>query len=157
MQDLEQLLAENEELIKKVIRKLKIYRDFEDYMQVGRIALWQATKNFDETKGEFAMFAYMAIQYAIVRALNKSSDVARNEMNDEDEKIIANIEQQQYIPQFLAWPEWFYTLTTEEQFLLTMLFQEGLSGKEIADKFDLNYEALKKRRQRLFSKLKAMG
>lgn len=157
MQDLEQLLAENEELIKKVIRKLKIYRDFEDYMQVGRIALWQATKNFDETKGEFAMFAYMAIQFAIVRALNKSSDVARNEMNDEDEKMIATIEQPQDAPYFLAWPEWFYTLSTEEQLLLTLIFQEGLTGKEIADKYQLNYETIKKRRQRLLSKLREMG
>lgn len=51
MQDVEQLIFENETLIKKVIFNLKIYRDIDEYMQVGRIALWQALQKFDETKG----------------------------------------------------------------------------------------------------------
>lgn len=157
MPHIEQLFVENEELIKKVIAKLKIYRDYDDYMQIGRIALWQATENFDESKGEFAMFAYMNIKFAIVRELTKSNDVAQYEMNDEDEKILSTIEQPQSVPHCIAWPEWFYTLTSEEQRLLILLFQEGLSGKDIAKKYNLNYETIKKRRQRLLTKIRAMG
>lgn len=157
MQHIEQLFVENEELIKKVIAKLKIYRDYDDYMQIGRIALWQAMKNFDKSKGEFAMFAYMNIKFAIARELTKSNDVAQYEMNDEDEKILSTFEQPQSVPPCIAWPEWFYTLTSEEQRLLIMLFQEGLSGKDIAKKYNLNYETIKKRRQRLLTKIRAMG
>lgn len=156
MQDVEQLLVENEDLIKKVIAGLKVYRDFEDYMQIGRIALWQAAKSFDESKGEFAMFAYMNIKFAIVREITKSNVVAQHEMHDEDEKILSNIEQPQSVPPCIAWPEWFYALTREEQILLTMIFQEDLSGKEIAEKYNLNYETIKKRRQRLLTKIRAM-
>ncbi|MGN7476379.1 sigma-70 family RNA polymerase sigma factor [Solibacillus silvestris] len=156
MQEAELLIAENEDLIKKVIFKLKIYRDFEEYMQIGRIALWQAMKNFDETKGDFAMFAYMAIKYAIIRELSKSGYVSQHEIVAEEEKLIFNIGQQSFVPSGLEWPEWFFELANEEQFLLTAMFQEDLSLKEIAEKYNIQYETIKKRRQRLFAKVRMM-
>lgn len=51
MQDVEKLISESETIIKKVIYKLKIYRDFDEYMQIGRIALWRALQKYDATKG----------------------------------------------------------------------------------------------------------
>lgn len=155
VQEIEQIILDHEELIKKAIFKLKIYRDFDEYMQVGRIALWKAVKNFDKTKGDFAMFAYMTVKFAIARELSKSNDVSQNEIAVEDE-VFSNIEEQSIVQPCLEWPEWFNNLKEEEQFLLKALFLENLNLKEIAEKYDLPYEALKKRRQRLFTKIRTM-
>ncbi|WP_336047098.1 sigma-70 family RNA polymerase sigma factor [Solibacillus ferritrahens] len=153
MQEIEQIILDHEELIKKAIFKLKIYRDFEEYMQVGRIALWKAAKSFDKTKGEFAMFAYMTVKYAITRELSRSIDVSESEISVEEE-VYSNVEQQPAIQPSLEWPEWFSKLKEDEQFLLKALFLEDLNLKEVADKYGLPYEALKKRRQRLFTKIR---
>lgn len=156
MQDVEQLIFENETLIKKVIYKLKIYRDLDEYMQVGRIALWQAFQKFDDTKGDFAMFAYMTVKYAIIRALSKANHVSEHELSVEEDVIIVNSQQHNLVTSSLEWPEWFEELNKDEQFLLVALYEKELSLKEIADKYKLSYEILKKRRQRLLSKLRVL-
>ena len=154
MQDIEQLLTENETLIKKVIYKLKIYRDLDEYMQVGRIAFWQALQKFDETKGDFAMFAYMNIKYAIIRALTKANDESEHELAVEEDIIIVNTPQYDLITSSVEWPEWFDELNEEEQSLLIALYERELSLKQIAETYRLKYETLKKRHQRLLSKLR---
>ncbi|MCM3721782.1 sigma-70 family RNA polymerase sigma factor [Solibacillus isronensis] len=156
MQDVEQLIFENETLIKKVIYKLKIYRDLDEYMQVGRIALWQALQKFDDTKGDFAMFAYMTVKYAIIRALTKENHVSEHELAVEEDVIIVNSQQHFLDTASLEWPEWFEELNKEEQFLLIALYEKELSLKEIADKYMLSYETIKKRHQRLLSKLRGL-
>lgn len=154
MQDLEQLIYENETIIKKVIFKLKIYRDLDEYMQIGRIALWQASKKFDDTKGDFAMFAYMTVKFAVFRALSKANDVSQHEFGVEEGVLDFNSEPQHLITSKVEWPEWFDELNKEEQLLIIALYEEELSVKEIADKYKTPYETIKKRRQRLLSKLK---
>ncbi|MFL0581881.1 sigma-70 family RNA polymerase sigma factor [Solibacillus silvestris] len=156
MQDVEQLIFENEILIKKVIFNLKIYRDIDEYMQVGRIAIWQALQKFDETKGDFAMFAYMSVKYAIIRALSKANHVSEHELAVEEDVMIINSQQHHFITSSMEWPEWFEELNKDEQFLLIALYEKELSVKEIADKYRLNYETIKKRRQRLLSKLRGL-
>lgn len=154
MKDLEKLIFENENIIKKVIFKLKIYRDLDEYMQVGRIALWQASKKYDGTKGDFAMFAYMTVKFAVVRALSKSNYVSQHEYVVEEDILTFKSEPQHLFTSNVEWPEWFDELNEEEQFLLIALYEEGLSVKEIADKYKMLYETIKKRRQRLLLKLK---
>ncbi|MER2028975.1 MAG: sigma-70 family RNA polymerase sigma factor [Solibacillus sp.] len=156
MQNVEQLIFENETLIKKVIYKLKIYRDLDEYMQVGRIALWQALQKFDDTKGDFTMFAYMTVKYAIIRSLAKANHVSEHELAVEEDVIIINSRQHNLVASSLEWPEWFEELNEDEQFLLIALYEKELSLKEIADKYKLSYETIKKRRQRLLSKLRGL-
>ncbi|OBW55949.1 RNA polymerase subunit sigma-24 [Solibacillus silvestris] len=156
MLDVEQLIFENETLIKKVIFNLKIYRDIDEYMQVGRIALWQASQKIDETKGDFAMFAYMSVKYAIIRALSKANHVSEHELAVEEDVMIINSQQHYFITSNMEWPEWFEELNKDEQFLLIALYEKELSVKEFADKYRLNYETIKKRRQRLLSKLRGL-
>ncbi|MFY0742350.1 sigma-70 family RNA polymerase sigma factor [Solibacillus silvestris] len=156
MLDVEQLIFENETLIKKVIFNLKIYRDIDEYMQVGRIALWQASQKFDETKGDFGMFAYMSVKYAIIRALSKANHVSEHELAVEEDVMIINSQQHHFITSNMEWHEWFEELNKDEQFLLIALYEKELSVKEIADNYRLNYETIKKRRQRLLSKLRGL-
>lgn len=156
MQDVEQLITENEILIKKVIYKLRIYRDLDEYMQVGRIALWQALQKYDATKGDFAMFAYMTVKYAVIRALSKANHISEHELAVEEDVMIVNSQQQYLITTGLEWPEWFEELNKDEQFLLIVLFEKDLSLKEIADKYKLSYETIKKRHQRLLTKLRGL-
>jgi DNA-directed RNA polymerase specialized sigma subunit len=43
------------------------YNDFEDYMQIGRLAAWQASKKWSG-RGSFPCYARMAIRYEIINA-----------------------------------------------------------------------------------------
>lgn len=102
------------------------------------------------------MFAYMSVKYAIIRALSKANHVSEHELAVEEDVMINNSQQHHFITSNMEWPEWFEELNKDEQFLLIALYEKELSVKEFADKYRLNYETIKKRRQRLLSKLRGL-
>ena len=52
MKDVNDVIKENERLIHYVIKKFfPLEIGNEDTIQIGRIAIWEATKTYDETKG----------------------------------------------------------------------------------------------------------
>jgi len=64
MDDFEELLKEKSYLIKSAIKKLNIYKDYEEFYHLGTIALFLATKEYDENKdnlNNFDVFAYYRI------------------------------------------------------------------------------------------------
>ena len=156
MHSIEQLISEYEYLIKMAIYKLKIYRDFEDYLQTGRIALWQAAVDYDENKGEFGMFAYTRIRYALCRELTKSSKFNQFEVVVEDELLHFNLEQQELVHEEIERPEWFKHLKEEEQQLIHLMFFEGHTIKAIAQAYGYQFEALKRKRSRLLLKIRQL-
>jgi RNA polymerase sigma factor (sigma-70 family) len=57
-------------MIHKIIHSLHIYKNQEEFYQVGLIALWEAYRNFMPEKGEFPAFAYSYIKGRILTSLN---------------------------------------------------------------------------------------
>ena len=57
----EMLLQQFEPMIYHVIRKLAIYKNEQEFYQIGCIALWEASQRFQEEKGEFKSYAYAYI------------------------------------------------------------------------------------------------
>lgn len=45
-------------MIYQIIRSLHIYKNEEEFYQIGLIGLWEAQQRFDEQKGRFFNFAY---------------------------------------------------------------------------------------------------
>jgi DNA-directed RNA polymerase len=57
----DQLHKQYEPMIFHILKKLAIYRNKQEFYQIGCIALWEASQRFDEKKGEFKSFAYSYI------------------------------------------------------------------------------------------------
>ncbi|WP_409291983.1 sigma-70 family RNA polymerase sigma factor [Peribacillus sp. SCS-37] len=58
-------------LINKVIRTLRIYKEKDEYFQIGLIALWEAAEKHSSAKGPFLPFAYSVIKGRMLNQLNK--------------------------------------------------------------------------------------
>ncbi|MEM1502831.1 sigma-70 family RNA polymerase sigma factor [Domibacillus sp. 8LH] len=69
----EQIAQQYDPMIHRIMNKLHIYKNKEDFHQVGMIALWEAYTRFDETKGDFAPFAYSTIQGRLKNTLTKDA------------------------------------------------------------------------------------
>ncbi|WP_226670463.1 sigma-70 family RNA polymerase sigma factor [Metabacillus litoralis] len=50
-----------EPMIYHIIKRLSIYKNKQEFYQIGCIALWEASERFDEEKGEFKSYAYSFI------------------------------------------------------------------------------------------------
>ena len=156
MHSAEQVIVQNEYLVKRAIAKLKIYQNFEEYMQIGRIALWQCMTEYDEKLGEFEMFAYMRIKYALIRALQRDRKVGEHEVVIEQDDLNYHIDQKQQVRLVTSYPYWFDDLSEEERKVLILLYFEGKTTEEVAKELGYSYEAMKKRKQRLFVKLRPL-
>ncbi|MCP3761413.1 sigma-70 family RNA polymerase sigma factor [Domibacillus sp. A3M-37] len=69
----EQLAQQYNPMIHRIMNKLHIYKNKDDFHQVGLIALWEAHTRFDETKGDFTPYAYSYIQGRLKNALTKDA------------------------------------------------------------------------------------
>ena len=69
--DFERLSAQYSNMIHSIIHSLHIYKDHDDFYQIGLIALWNASENFDEEKGKFSTYAYSFIKGRILTHLKK--------------------------------------------------------------------------------------
>lgn len=67
----EQVAKQYEPLLKGQIKKLRIYKEYEHYYQVGLEGLWHAYQNFDETKGTFSNFAYVTVRGYLLTELQR--------------------------------------------------------------------------------------
>ena len=67
----EMCLSQYEPMIKSLIKKIRVYKQFEDYYQIGQIALWQAYEKYDEEKGSFTTFAYVTVRGKMLNQLSK--------------------------------------------------------------------------------------
>lgn len=154
MKNFEELLEQYEPMISAVIRKLHIYRDFEQFRQAGRVALWQATVRFDQTKGDFTPFAYRSIYGALLDELKRESRFNTTNVPVEDdimESLCGSATDDLGEDSF---SDLLSTLTAEESQLLSFLFIERLTQKECAAQFGITIPGVKKRRERLLLKLR---
>ncbi|MGM0843636.1 MAG: sigma-70 family RNA polymerase sigma factor [Bacillota bacterium] len=62
MMNFEEIAVQYEPMIYKVIKTLHIYRNEDEFYQLGLIALWEAASRFDHDKGSFSSYAYSYIK-----------------------------------------------------------------------------------------------
>jgi RNA polymerase sigma factor (sigma-70 family) len=83
MESFEQVSQQYTPMIYSIIRKLHIYKNKDEFFQVGLIALWEAYDRFNPEKGQFTSFAYTYINGRILTELKKKR-------KDEKTTIYAN-------------------------------------------------------------------
>ncbi|GLB60302.1 sigma-70 family RNA polymerase sigma factor [Cytobacillus sp. NCCP-133] len=85
MESFEQTAAQYEPMIHQIIRSLNIYKNKEEFFQLGLIKLWECWNQFDPEKGNFLTYAYTNVRLRIMGELNKSKrHEDRNVVPDEE-------------------------------------------------------------------------
>lgn len=156
MMSFEEVLKQYEPMIFAAIRKLNIYRDYEEYKQAGRVALWHAWQRFDEDKGNFTAFAYRSIQGAILDELKIESRFGEYHLQMEDDLVDTVMDSSSFIG--CEWSgslaEALDLLSLAELELIQSLFIEGISLAECAVRNRITVAGIKKRRERTLVKLR---
>ncbi|WJY26386.1 sigma-70 family RNA polymerase sigma factor [Sporosarcina trichiuri] len=155
MSPFEEVLEQYEPMISSIIRKLHIYREFEQFRQAGRIALWQAWSRFDETKWDFAPFAYRSIRGALLDELKRETRFNDVHVPAEDDLLeYAGSETEDDTSTFSRLEEALVKLTAEEKELLILLYEDRVTQTTCAAHFGISVAGVKKRRERLLAKLR---
>jgi len=156
MTNFENVLAQYEPMISASLRKLNIYRDHDIFRQAGRVALWQAWTRFDEDKGNFTPFAYRSIRGAILDELKKENRIEENIAQVDVDVLLdeTEIKFDVYFGEKKELEGVLDILSPTERELVQLLFFDGFTLPECAERFGISVEALKKRRHRIIVKLR---
>lgn len=73
MESFEQLAAQYETMIHKIMHSQNIYKNKEEFYQLGLITLWEAWKNHDPEKGTLLSYAYSMIKGKIMNELTNQN------------------------------------------------------------------------------------
>lgn len=93
-QSFEQVLCDFEGLIKNQIKKLRLTRHFDEYYQVGVVALWEAYRNFDPERGSFAAFALHTVRGHMLMMLRKEKRFGDYHVLHDEHQTTAYIDEQ---------------------------------------------------------------
>lgn len=156
MQNFETIYEEHEKLINQVIFHLKIYRNFDEFYQLGRIALWEAMAKHDPTKSAFEPFAFMMIKFKMVKEISLSNQIALFESVLEETQFQFVLDVQYATVDEFNEIEWLMLLPKQEREMLKLAFFEDRTNRDIAKILGCTEEAIKKRRQRLVKKVREM-
>jgi len=139
-----------EKMIKNQMKKLCIYRDYEEYYQCGLIALWRAYEKYDEEKGSFPAYALVTVRGYLLGQLKKECRVQDQEVCTEWHMLenIGGEEKQEEAFEYMS------MLEEKESFVLFEHFYGGKKIHEIATELGMTYhqtrwiyrQALKKMR-----------
>ncbi|MGD6843007.1 sigma-70 family RNA polymerase sigma factor [Bacillus infantis] len=85
MENFKMLAEQYQPMIRKIIRTLSIYKNEDEFLQIGLIALWEAHENFQPEKGEFTNFAYTTIKGKFLTEMTRTN-------REEEQKVYAKEE-----------------------------------------------------------------
>lgn len=143
--ELNQLLDEKAYLIKSCIKRLNIYKNYDDFYQVGMIALLKAIKKYRgiiKDNEEFNIYAYYTIMNALKNELSRMNRQKRIDdliMNQHEDSFYSFQEQSDHKLVYEAFLE---RLNDEEKNIME-LRRIGFKNSEIAEALRISDEQLK--------------
>ncbi len=155
MKDFKEVEEQYAPMISALIRKIHVYRDYELYRQVGKVALWQAWKRYDGDKGDFTPFAFRTVHGALLDELAKEGKYAKLFILSEGghfDELEAAVQEDKL-------PEWLENvgLKDKERKLLHELFVEDKAIRQLAELYGISVAGMKKKKARLLEKIKESG
>jgi RNA polymerase sigma factor (sigma-70 family) len=150
--EFEQLAAQYSNMIHSIIHSLHIYKNHDEFYQIGLIALWNASEQFDETKGQLSTYAYSFIKGRMLNHLKKENrQEDRNTAMCEEDWVKIGYEDRYLEKETLL--SHFYHLTEKEKQWVCLRFYEGLSNREIADRLQLKVTTVRSCERRAMKKV----
>lgn len=145
----ESILVNYEPMLHKIIRQLNIYTHDEDWLQIAKIALWEAYQRFDESKGSFLNYAYTYVKGKLLVELTRRNKIQEDSFDDQTITLNQSIDYDSSIllEQCLA------HLSHNEQVWLLETVINDLSVNEIAAKYKVSPSSVKYWRKNAREKL----
>lgn len=158
----EQRYEQLKPMIFAIIRQLNLYKDVEDYAQIGAIALWEAYEQHTEENGAFEPFAYTVIRRAMIDELRKRVRFDDQTVLIEKEETLDALEEthfsfEQLVTSYDTVQAIMQQLTDEEKTLLYEQYVNERPNEWLARQFDVSIEAVKKRKYRLKKKMQRLA
>lgn len=145
------VLEQYDKLIKNQIKSLNIYKNYDEYYQIGLIALWKAWKNYDDRKGKFSAYAYVTVRGSMLEKLRKEAQYEER-FPSFDEQMTDS-----YFENFLEKElfESYLTTLTEKQktWAIEAIYNEK-PLTQIAKEYETTVEAVKSWRKGALKKLR---
>lgn len=150
--EFEQLAAQYSNMIHSIIHSLHIYKDHDEFYQIGLIALWNAQENFDVTKGQFSTYAYSFIKGRMLNHLKKETKQENHcSAISEEDWVEIGYEDRFLEKEMLL--SYFYHLTDKEKQWVLLRFYEGISNREIAERLELKVTSVRACERRAMKKV----
>ncbi|PAE11502.1 RNA polymerase subunit sigma-24 [Niallia circulans] len=150
----EQLVEEFTPMIHHMIKKLLIYKDKQEFFQIGLISIWETMSQFKEEKGKYSNYLYRHMQGRFLDELKRRTREAEwNDYPSEEfwalmESPILYREEEDYIKGLCK------ELSEGETTWVIATFVHQLTVKEIAQKERVSPSAVKWWRKTAKEKLK---
>jgi RNA polymerase sigma factor (sigma-70 family) len=156
LESFEMLVTKYEPMIYKIIHSLHIYKNWEEYYQIGLIGLWEASTRFDPTKGNFMNYAYSIVKGKMQTEMTKSrlheerNIYAKEEFWEGIEDSNSEMALEEKL--LLSYCE---TLSKKQLKWLMYTLRSNLTVKEIAEKEGVSISAVKAWRTGAREKMKS--
>ncbi|MGE7876854.1 sigma-70 family RNA polymerase sigma factor [Peribacillus muralis] len=156
MTDFSTITAKFTPMVHHIIRSLSIYKNKDEYFQVGLIALWEAYLNFNADHGQFHSYAYTFIKGRIMNELKKHHKYETN-TKPYDTSILEitdsfSIHEEAFHSEnILAYTE---GLTLNQRRWLLHTYMENKTITEIAELYQVSPSAVKSWRKSALVKLR---
>lgn len=154
-QSFQDIFQQYEKLIKNQIKALSIYKNHDEFYQIGLIALWKAYTNYDERKGKFSAYAYITVRGNMLEQLRKESQY--EERFSVDTRTLQNRENDQYFDKPLdkeLFESYLVSLTEKQKTWAIEAILHGKTIPEIAKEYGATVEAVKSWRKEALKKLR---
>ncbi|MEN1937292.1 sigma-70 family RNA polymerase sigma factor [Paenibacillus sp. 102] len=128
-----------EKMIKNQMKKLCLYRDYEEYYQCGLIGLWKAYEKYEEEKGTFSAYAFVTVRGYLLEKLKKENRFQKRHTFASQE-ILQNVcgaEVSSEVQEYMS------LLDKKEKYIILEHFYAGKKIHEIAQKLGMTYHQVR--------------
>ncbi|KAB7707413.1 sigma-70 family RNA polymerase sigma factor [Bacillus aerolatus] len=158
MASFDEMVADFTPMIHHVMKSLHIYKDEDEFFQVGQIALWEASQKFTENKGKFSNYAYTYMKGRMMNALKRANETKERNVYPDEPFWEAQAGGQSDTPFELdALLSYAGDLSAREKTWLVCTFYYCMTITDIAAQENVSPSAVKKWRKRAIEKLKSSG
>ncbi|WP_276210883.1 sigma-70 family RNA polymerase sigma factor [Weizmannia sp. FSL K6-0777] len=155
VENFEEVLRQYRPMIFHMIRKLRIYKNIDEFEQIGMIALWEAYQNRQDDKGSFTSYAYNTIRGKMLTELTKRRREEKMFAFPKEEfwnvKVDESLRPPLELETLLSYCD---GLTEKEKKWVVATFYEQLKQGEIAFREGKSVEAVKKWRRQALEKIR---
>lgn len=156
MEGFEDLAKQYTPMVHRIIRSLHIYKNVDEFYQLGLIALWEAQENFKAEKGNFFNYAYTFIKGRILTEMTRINRSEEKSVYPKEEYWETVEDQQPDRPlEVEIVLSYCKDLTEKERRWVLMTCIDGMSVREIAEKEGVSVSAVKQWRISAKNKIKA--
>ncbi|PFA18452.1 MULTISPECIES: sigma-70 family RNA polymerase sigma factor [Bacillus cereus group] len=140
-----------EKMIKNQMKKLCLYKDYEEYYQCGLIGLWKAYEKYEGEKGTFSAYAFVTVRGYLLEKLKKESKFQKRHTCVEQE-ILQNVCEAE-VPSEIQ--DYMSVLDEQEKYVIFERFYAGKKIHEIAEEMRMTYYQARWIYRRALEKMRA--